>query len=427
MPMTYQQGTVYACGKKKKMWYGKYLVYSIDKDGKEVRKQRNRAICPKANVPKYTAEEKLRAMIQLECNANEKPRTPSPDPSMTVRTFIHTIYIPKKIGKWGVAYRKTNQYHLEHYLIAKFGDVPLRELDDLAMQGWLNGLAEKYSEAIVKHCYTNIRAITKMAKKRRYLIENPGEDVTMPLTKPVKKPVMTREQILALLGAIKDIHDLCLLCVAIFCGPRASEALGMQWKSWTGVSLMPQGTAYNGQFYPGVVKTKKSKDPIPVPSLIRPVIEAWRRVTRDSSPEDLMFPTFGRGKRKGQAVPRWGANFLKWRIRTIANQLGIPAHLVTFQVMRRTLCTDLQHHGTLKDAQTILRHASMVTTGDTYQQPIPQSVIDAVDSRTAAVFGDWTASTVEALGLKGRNLRRPRGPKAIRRSSAKPEQEALAS
>jgi len=81
-----------------------------------------------------------------------------------------------------------------------------------------------------------------------------------------------------------------------------------------------------------------------------------------------MFPTFGRGKRKGQAVPRWGKNFLKWRIRPIARKLGIPESFVTFQVMRRTLGTDLQEHGTLKDAQGALRHASIKTTGDVYMQ-----------------------------------------------------------
>lgn len=56
----------------------------------------------------------------------------------------------------------------------------------------------------------------------------------------------------------------------------------------------------------------------------------------DSSPEALMFPTFGRGERKEQAVPRDGGNFLNRRIRPIARKLGIPDRLVTFQVMRRT-------------------------------------------------------------------------------------------
>ena len=54
---------------------------------------------------------------------------------------------------------------------------------------------------------------------------------------------------------------------------RASEVMGMQWKSWNGESLMPHGTAYEGKLYVGRFKTKQSKAPIPVPELVRPVIE----------------------------------------------------------------------------------------------------------------------------------------------------------
>ena len=76
----------------------------------------------------------------------------------------------------------------------------------------------------------------------------------MPQTKPVEKPVMTQEQILKLIGGIQDLHDLCLMYVGIFCGPRASEVMGLQWKSWTGTTLVPHGTAFEGQFYPGRLK-----------------------------------------------------------------------------------------------------------------------------------------------------------------------------
>jgi integrase len=65
-----------------------------------------------------------------------------------------------------------------------------------------------------------------------------------------------------------------------------------------------------------------------------------------------------------------GKNFLLWRIRPIAKKLGIPDRLITFQVMRRTLGTDLQKHGSLKDAQGPLRHASIKTTDDVYVQMI---------------------------------------------------------
>ena len=120
--------------------------------------------------------------------------------------------------------------------------------------------------------FSNVRAITRMARKQKYLVEDPGEDVTMPLADSAEKPVMAREQILALLGAIEDAHDLCLM------------------------------------------------------------------------------------------------------------------HLVTFQVMRRTMGTDMQHHGTLKDTQGALRHASIKTTGDVYVQVRDESVARAVSSRTAAIL-----------------------------------------
>ena len=427
MAMKYQQGTVYLCGQKVKMWYGKYLIYEKDQDGKEVRRHRNVRICPKANTPKWKAEQLLREIILKEAGATDSPRMLLADDSVTFRWFVNERYIPMRRGKWSPAYRKTNTYQLEHYLVSQFGDLPLRKLDAFGIQIWLNGLADKgYSQAVVHQCFSNIRAITHTAKKQKFLAEDPGEDVTMPQTKPVERPVMMREQILALIGAIEDAHDLCLLHVGIFCGLRASEIMGLQWKSWTGEALMPHGMAYDGKFYAGRLKTRQSKAPIPVPEQVRPVIETWRSICNDTSPEALMFPTFGRGKRKGQAVPRWGKNFLKWRIIPIAKKLGIPDRLVTFQVMRRTLGTDMQEHGTLKDTQSMLRHASIQTTGDVYVQSIDKRVLQAVNSRTDAVLDGWTAP-VGTLGLKGRNLRSPRGPKAIRRSSAKPEGEELVS
>jgi integrase len=99
-----------------------------------------------------------------------------------------------------------------------------------------------------------------------------------------------------------------------------------------------------------------------------------------------MFPTHGKGERARTKVPRRANSFLKWRIHPIAERLKIPKKLVTFQVMRRTLGTDLQLHGTIKDVQGVLRHASIKTTGDVYVQQIPQSVRAAINSRTRAIL-----------------------------------------
>ncbi|MGF7183526.1 hypothetical protein HDF11_005058 [Tunturiibacter psychrotolerans] len=79
-----------------------------------------------------------------------------------------------------------------------------------------------------------------------------------------------------------------------------------------------------------------------------------------------MFPTFGRGERKGEAVPRHAKNFLRWRIRPISRKLGIPDQLVTFQVMRRSLGTHMQEHGTLKDTQGAGLRSNSVKFGEVF-------------------------------------------------------------
>ena len=70
--------------------------------------------------------------------------------------------------------------------------------------------------------------------------------------------------------------------------------MGLQWKSWIGEALIPHGTAYEGEFHKGRLKSKASKGPIPVPEQVQPVLAAWRQICQDPSQEALMFPTFGR-------------------------------------------------------------------------------------------------------------------------------------
>ena len=212
MAMKYQKGTVYLRGEKVKMWYGKFLMYGKDQEGKEVRKDRNVAICKKAEAPKWKAEQMLREIILSETKGGGLKPAFLPDETLTFPWFVQQRYIPMRQGSWSPAYKKTNTYQLDHYLVSAFGDFPLSRLDTFEIQIWLNGLAEKdYSEAVVRQCFSNIRAITKLAKKQKYLSEDPGKDIKMPQTKSAEKPVMQREQILSLIGAITDLHDLCLL------------------------------------------------------------------------------------------------------------------------------------------------------------------------------------------------------------------------
>ena len=47
-------------------------------------------------------------------------------------------------------------------------------------------------------------------------------------------------------------------------------------------------------------------------------------------------------------------------MKPLAQKLGIDPALITFQVLRRTFGTTMQKHGSMKDVQAHLRHASIL-------------------------------------------------------------------
>jgi integrase len=387
MAMVYQKGRVYEKGKRGKKWYGQFRLYVRDREGKEVEKTRKVVLGLKTEFRKHEAEERLRDIIRKE-NGKIGSSVPSaqPDDTVTFDWFVKERYLPIRRGRWRPATREKTEHEINKYLVDRFNNVPLRKVGLFELQTLLNDLAETYSESVVKHTFVNVRSIMRMAQKLKFVSDNPGEETAMPVTKPVQRPTMTAEQINDLIAGIEDMHDLCLMCIGLFCATRTSETLGLQWKCYCGDSLMIHSTAYEGELYGGQVKTEASRNAVPIPDDIVPIIEAWRQACSDTSPDALMFPTYGTGERVGKQVPRRAKNFLKWRIYPVTDRLKIPRKLVTFQVMRRTLGTDMQRHGTMKDAQAALRHASIKTTANVYMQEIPVSVRAAINSRTRAIL-----------------------------------------
>jgi hypothetical protein len=67
--------------------------------------------------------------------------------------------------------------------------------------------------------------------------------------------------------------------------------------------LIPLNTTFEGQLCERRLKTRESRNAIPIPEDVIRVIEAWRSLSKNTSPDALMFPTFGRGRRNGEVVP----------------------------------------------------------------------------------------------------------------------------
>jgi integrase len=80
------------------------------------------------------------------------------------------------------------------------------------------------------------------------------------------------------------------------------------------------------------------------------------------------------------------AVWLQKKVQPIAKALGVEFH-VNFRATRRTASTLIQDNGdSLASAQSLLRHASPLTTATIYTKPIPESVKVAVNDYEDRVY-----------------------------------------
>ena len=74
-------------------------------------------------------------------------------------------------------------------------------------------------------------------------------------------------------------------------------------------------------------------------------------------------------------------NFLDRALKPLGKKTGIAN--LNYQILPRTTATHFQKHGTVKDAQTLLRHSDAQTTLKHYQKVLEASLVAGVASRDA--------------------------------------------
>ena len=122
-------------------------------------------------------------------------------------------------GRWHQATKEKTAFEINRYWVEYFKDRPLGTITQFELQVHLNNLAKEFSNSIVRHAFSNIRTIFKTARKMKFMVEDPVEDLLMPDTKTVKKPKTHPELILKLIDAMPYPRDRALLAVGCFCGP----------------------------------------------------------------------------------------------------------------------------------------------------------------------------------------------------------------
>src|SRR5690242_3472879 len=140
----YQQGSLVIVGKRVKKWRGHFYVYEKQADGSDKRRFRNVLLGLKSEIDKGHAKQKLRDLSARET------RNVAPAPvAVTLRWFYENRFLPKKEEQWKVTSRPKTKRFIENYLLKRFGDTLLGDLDKFTLQTYLNEMAPKYSKSVL--------------------------------------------------------------------------------------------------------------------------------------------------------------------------------------------------------------------------------------------------------------------------------------
>lgn len=367
--------------------------------GEKKRKQRSVLLGPKS-MGKKEALEKLRKEIELSLGtADGEPLPARPNGSITLEQYTRSRWLPMKQADWRttkdfkgreVCTARTSAEEILSYIFKAFGSTQLERLDSVALQTWLNDLATKRADSIVKHCRYTLKAILKLAVWEDYLRKNPAEYLALPTTKPVDKTVLTPEQLSAVITELDAKHSL-LVRVCVFCAFRPSELLALRWKDFDPKEKVfhIRETIYRGVLRPFTKTTDaNSQDqhllvvPIPDPLVKELVqyrgpqyvdgdlknIDTLRRIAQKNlwrGDDHFIFSTH-----KGTFLTK--ENVQSRIFEPVREKLELPK--LNFQVLRRTMATHSQHKGSVKDIQGVLRHKSPDITATEYMQPITESM-----------------------------------------------------
>jgi integrase len=309
----------------------------------------------------------------------------------TFKSFYEDRFLVMK-SDWGEPHRESFTYIMDSFVLPKFGDIAIADIDKVMVQSRLNSLTPKYSASTIKHVRTKMVEVFEEAVEQEFINRNPASKTKIPSTaRKAHQPILTEEQLITIIDKLTDARDKAIFLIGTFCAMRTSEVFGLPWKNFhesteEGQSyFLVDQIAYRGQRYERT-KTDSSEAPVPIGGRTLKALLEWRRECKDTSPDALIFPSTNLNGRSRKGAPMYPATWLQKKLQPVATAVGVPFK-VNFRATRRTASSLVQGHGAaLATAQSLLRHASPTTTALVYTKVIPESVKVAVNDYEERVF-----------------------------------------
>jgi integrase len=361
-------------------WKAHWCEYVRDPEtGEEERRHHSRILGDARKMRKFEAKEAL-GKIVAPLNATQSTRR---DDRVPLRWFVDHRWQPKVKGNWSATTKKTNA-HFVRAILAEFGDMPLRDLDGVDLQAWLNRLAETYSRSMVHHCHTYLRAICAETVEQDFLDKDPARKLKRPKTRKPDETRLEWAQYQAVIDAAASLRDKLAIKVGAATAVRPGELFGFRWQSFGRLAngrhvLKVSETIYKSKIRPWA-KTEGSEGDVALPLRLAAELARWRTLTAWSTDRDFIFPNTKGGFGDYE-------NFEARVLAPIRMKLGLER--LNFQILRRSYATLAVggRKGTTRDVQTMLRHTRPDTTLENYVKDVPESVYAMSDAMYEQIAG----------------------------------------
>ena len=220
----YQEGRVVLTGTRVKKWRGHFYVYQKQADGTEIRRHRNILLGFKTQMDKGLAKQKLREIITHE--TNEAPPAPA---NVTLRWFYENRFLPQKEQQWKVTSRPKTKRFIENYILKRFGDTLLPDLNKFDLQMYLNEMAPNFSKSVLTKIRVYLNSVLDEAVELEMLVKNPAARLLVPKSgKRVTGIHLTPEQIPLILFNLSD-RDRLIVRMFLVLGLRPGELFALRW------------------------------------------------------------------------------------------------------------------------------------------------------------------------------------------------------
>lgn len=367
----YQTGSLSKVGKRVKNWRGRWHVY-VQVDGKEVIRKRERILGRVADMSKTDAQ------IELQKHIDRTNRQPGKFGGDSTFADLWGAYERSRDSEWSKITSDTIKSLFSRFVTgSSFGALPLELITPEPARALLRQLAQDgKSYSTITKIRTYLRAAMDFAVDERIIATNPLSGKKLKLPKGIKQEcrrALSMEEIHQLLANTGGADHL-ILRLFIVCGFRPGELFALRWNDVSEDRIRVDEAikqAESGDDRLGEPKTVTSNGIVTITPSLYQELSIWRQASRPLSDDALLFPA-------AQGGLEWPRNYLQRVLQPLGESEEIKVSGLTFQALRRTCATWFQKVGTVKDAQSQLRHATPMLTAQRYMQAIPESVRQAV-------------------------------------------------